>query len=82
MIGSSKKKILLENACVRKKRKPELKFNHRLALIDLRTTGSRSHFILSRWSMIIRVSVLLNTPVVDIEWRFDNLCGSHLQSQS
>ena len=32
--------------------------------------------------MIIRVSVLLNTPVVDIEWRFDNLCGSHLQSQS
>ena len=36
----------------------------------------RSHFI-SRWSMIVRVSVVLNRAVVDSDWRFDNLCGSH-----
>ena len=29
--------------------------------------------------MIIRLSVVLNRTVVDIDWRFDNLCGSHLQ---
>ena len=49
-----------------RKGNPGLKFNHRLALIGLRTTGSRNHFILSRWSMIIHMSVLLNRPVVDI----------------
>ena len=33
--------------------------------------------------MIIRVSVFLNrTVVVDGDRRFDNLCGSYLQSQS
>ena len=33
--------------------------------------------------MIVWVNVVLNrTVVVDSEWRFDNLCGSHLQSQS
>ena len=33
--------------------------------------------------MIVRViSVLNRTVVVDGNWRFDNLCGSHLQSQS
>ena len=26
--------------------------------------------------------VLNRTVVVDSDWRFDNLCGSHLQSQS
>ena len=42
----------------------------------------RSHFI-SRLSMIVRVIVVLNrTVVVDSDWRFDNPCGSHLQSQS
>ena len=30
----------------------------------------------SRWVPLIR------TVVVDSDWRFDNLCGSHLQSQS
>ena len=43
----------------------------------------KSHFI-SRLSMIVRVNVVLNrTVVVDSDWRFDNLCGSHdhLQSQ-
>ena len=42
----------------------------------------RSHFK-SRLSLIVRVNVVLNrTVVVDSDWRFDNLCGSHLQSQS
>ena len=37
----------------------------------------------SRLSLIVRVNVALNwTVVVDSDWRFDNLCSSHLQSQS
>ena len=33
--------------------------------------------------MIVPVDVvLIRTVVVDSDWRFDNLCGSHLQSQS
>jgi len=32
--------------------------------------------------MIVRVNVVLNRTVVDSDWRFDNLRGSHLQSQS
>ena len=37
----------------------------------------------SRLSLIVRVNVVLNrTVVADSDWRFDNLCGSHLQSQS
>ena len=37
----------------------------------------------SRLSLIVRVNVVLNrTVVVDSDGRFDNLCGSHLQSQS
>ena len=34
--------------------------------------------------MILRVNVVLNRTesiVVDSDWRFNNLCGSHLQSQ-
>ena len=39
----------------------------------------RSHFK-SRVSLIVRVNVVLNrTVVVDTDWRFDNLCRSHLQ---
>ena len=42
----------------------------------------RSHFK-GRLSLIVRVNVVLNrTVVVDSDWRFHNLCGSHLQSQS
>ena len=42
----------------------------------------RSHFK-SRLSLIVRVNVVLNrTVVVGSDWRFDNLCGSHLHSQS
>ena len=39
----------------------------------------RSHFI-SRLSMIVRLNVVLNRTVVNSVGRFDNLCGSHLQS--
>ena len=36
--------------------------------------------VISRLSMIVRVNVVLNrTVVVDSDYRFDNLCGSHLQ---
>ena len=42
----------------------------------------RSYFI-SWLSMIVRVNVVLNRNVaVDSDWRFDNLCGGYLQSQS
>ena len=42
----------------------------------------RSHFK-SILSLIVLVNVVLNrTVVVDSDWRFDNLCSSHLQSQS
>ena len=49
--------------------------------------GSRHSYapinvIKSRLSLIVRVNVVLNRTVVDSEWRFDNLCGSHFQSQS
>ena len=38
--------------------------------------------LLSRLSLIVPINVLLNrTVVVDSDLRFDNLCGSHLQSQ-
>ena len=33
-------------------------------------------------SVIVRVSVVLKRTVGDSDWHFDNLSGSHLQSQS
>ena len=42
---------------------------------------SGGHFI-SRLRMIVRVNVVLNRTVVGSDWSFDNLCSSHLQSQS
>ena len=42
----------------------------------------RGHFK-RRLSLIVWVNIVLNrTVVVDSDGRFDNLCGSHLQSQS
>ena len=42
----------------------------------------RSHFK-TRLSLIVRLNVVLNrTVVVESDWRFNNLCGSNLQSQS
>ena len=39
--------------------------------------------IKSRLSLIVRVNVALSrTVLVNSDWSFDNLCGSHLQSQS
>ena len=35
-----------------------------------------------RWSTIVLVNKLLNRTVVDSDWRFNNLCGGNLQSQS
>ena len=34
--------------------------------------------VISRWNMIIRVSVVSNRNVVYRDWRFDNLCGRYL----
>ena len=42
----------------------------------------RSH-LKNRLSLTVQVNVVLNRNVaVDSDWRFDNQCGSHLQSQS
>ena len=38
--------------------------------------------IYSSLSMIIQVKVALNRAVVDSDWRFGNLCCSHVQSKS
>ena len=44
---------------------------------------SVSSILSSRLRLIVRVNVVLNrTVVVDGDWCSDNLCGSHLQSQS
>ena len=39
-------------------------------------------YILSKSSLIVWVHVGLYRTVVDSDWRFNNLCGSHLQSQN
>ena len=45
--------------------------------------NSKQNRLFKRLSLIVRVNVVLNrTVVVDSDWRFDNLCGSHLQSRS
>lgn len=48
----------------------------RIMLIEL-----RSHLV-SRLNMIVRVSVLLIRTVVDSDWHFDNLRGSHYWTQN
>ena len=55
----------------------------RSELERVRVIGSQLYLIKSRLSLIVRVKVVLNrTVVVDSDSHFDNLCGSHLQSQS
>ena len=40
------------------------------------------HAVESRLSLIVRVNVVLTrTVAVDSDWRFDNLCGCHLQKE-
>ena len=44
---------------------------------------TNNEYFKSRLSLIVRVNLILNRiVVVDSDWHFDNLCGSHLQSQS
>ena len=38
--------------------------------------------LISLSRVIVRVSVVLKRTAGDSDWRFDNLSGSHLQSQS
>ena len=49
------------------------------------TSSPLSFSFSGKLSVIVRVNVVnavLNGTVVDSDWRFDNLCGSHRQSQS
>ena len=39
-------------------------------------------FLIGRWNMIVRLSVVQIRTVVDSNGRFDNLCGSHFRIQS
>ena len=55
------------------------RFHSRGQLCEL--TGTKES-VISRWSMIVSVIVVLNRTNVDSDWHFDTLCGSHLQSQS
>ena len=54
--------------------------------VELKTVKAMNPGVISkvaRLSLIVLVNVVLNrTVVVDSDGRFDNLCGSHLQSQS
>ena len=60
---------------------PKVKVSVNLC-IDCERFEPKRHFR-SRLSMIVRVNVVLNrTVIVDSDWRFENLCGSHPQSQS
>ena len=45
-------------------------------------TAKQRKLFSSLSSMIVLVSVVLKRTVDDSDWRFDNLNGSHLQSQS
>ena len=52
-----------------------------MIIIHCKWFEPRSHIII-KWSTIVLVSeVLRRTVWDDIDWRFDNLSGSHLQSQ-
>ena len=54
-------------------------WNHLQHIKHCKRFEPRSRFI-SRLSMIISVNIVLNRTVVGSDWRFGNLCGSHLQS--
>ena len=72
-------KIMYNKICGTGPRYNELRFNE---ILCSERFEPRSHFK-SRLSLIVRVNVVLNrTVVVDSDWRFEDLCGSHLQSQS
>ena len=41
--------------------------------------GQLNNYKINRLSLIVQVNIVVN--VVDSDWRFDDLCGSHIQSQ-
>ena len=58
-------------------------FSIKLKRVALPGTKVWIFYFKSRLSLIVQVNVDLNrTVVVDSDWHFKNLCGSHLQSQS
>ena len=68
---------------IMKKTLSEIKTYLRLPVWDGFYNFATVNSVKSRLSLIVRVNVVLNrTVVVDSDWGFDNLCGSHLQSQS
>ena len=54
----------------------------KLSVVIYSVNGLNPNHFISRLSMIVRVNVVLNRTVVDSVGRFDNLCGSHLKSES
>ena len=68
------------------KRKPNYKyiktFSLRSDMLLLSKWPNITGLIYSSLSMIIQVKVALNRAVVDSDWRFGNLCCSHVQSKS
>ena len=56
--------------------------NSRYTTLDTLGKWCEPKSISSLSSVIVRVSVVLKRTVGDSDWRFDNLSGSHLQSQS
>ena len=64
--------------------RPSREFARRLQMTNWRNCERfepRSHFK-SGLSLIVWVNVVLNRTVVDSDWHFHNLCGSHLQCKS
>ena len=57
-------------------------FTRSLTLVPRSLLLNRTETLATQASMIVLVIVVLNKTVVDSDWRSDNLCGSHLQSQS
>ena len=57
-------------------------FTRYLTLVPLSLLLNRTATLAMQASMIVLVIVVLNNTVVDSDWRSDNLCDSHLQSQS
>ena len=52
--------------------------------VERQIASSKRHCytIISKLNFTARGNVALNSTEVDIDWRYDNMCGSHLQSQS
>ena len=53
-------------------------FQEKIIFLNWERFEPTNHFI-SRLSKIVRVNAVMNRTVVDSDWRFHNLSGSHLQ---